>query len=154
MEALGIQGMSSDESDHTTGRGEPTYHNHKKSWCSPILIKWLHILDCLFLRYKGGHTMLQGGWPHYYLEGDGQLESADGMRGLPVVCYSAPATMEPFEFQFLKPVSITLNLIHSEWVQGWAFLLSQDLCYRVASCYDLLNQSIVLGCAHPEGDLS
>ncbi|KAH9922192.1 uncharacterized protein B0H18DRAFT_1018437 [Fomitopsis serialis] len=133
--------MSSDESDHAAGRGEPTYFIRKKSWRSPALVAWLRTLDALhlFLRYKGAHLASQGGWPHYRLESD--IESSKpAVTGLPIGFYSAAATMDQFEAAWLKPLVISVNLIHS------------DRVLTHAARYDLSNRHIVTGRFDPRGE--
>ncbi|KAH7904840.1 hypothetical protein BJ138DRAFT_1018563 [Hygrophoropsis aurantiaca] len=64
---LGVDGMSSDESDHESGRGEATYYIVRKPWRTAKLTAYLHVLDALHLkmRYGGEWDKSSGSWPHY-----------------------------------------------------------------------------------------
>ncbi|KAH9920993.1 hypothetical protein B0H21DRAFT_712836 [Amylocystis lapponica] len=67
LETLGPRGMSSDESGHESGHGEPTYYVTRKKWRSSELVDWLHVLDRVHLwsRYQGQYDATPGAWPHY-----------------------------------------------------------------------------------------
>ncbi|KAH7908180.1 hypothetical protein BJ138DRAFT_1013312 [Hygrophoropsis aurantiaca] len=67
MLELGADGMSSDESDHSTGRGEATYRILQKRWRAPELTQYLRVLDALHLRlrYRGEWDASSGSWPHF-----------------------------------------------------------------------------------------
>jgi len=50
VESLGLDGMSSDESDHEGHKGEATYYILHKDWCSRQITAWLRMLNSLHLR--------------------------------------------------------------------------------------------------------
>ncbi|KAH7907602.1 hypothetical protein BJ138DRAFT_1014215 [Hygrophoropsis aurantiaca] len=64
---LGTDGMSSDESDHVSGRGEATYKILRRPWRATALTAFLRVLDALHLkkRYGGEWDKSIGGWPNY-----------------------------------------------------------------------------------------
>lgn len=59
--------MSTDESDHPSGRGEATYIVSKKPWRSADVTKRLRTLDALHLRerYGGESRASAGAWPRF-----------------------------------------------------------------------------------------
>ncbi|KAL4061726.1 hypothetical protein J3A83DRAFT_4101178 [Scleroderma citrinum] len=67
VQSLGLDGMSSDESDHEGHQGEATYHILDKPWRSRRITAWLRMLDSLHLclRYTGKWQATAGAWPHY-----------------------------------------------------------------------------------------
>ncbi|KAH9840938.1 uncharacterized protein C8Q71DRAFT_701912 [Rhodofomes roseus] len=117
LDALGVHGMSSDESDHEAGRGEATYIIPAKQWRSPELQTWLRTLDSLhlFVRYRGGFKASQGGWPHFRVSSR-NVSSAPAVTGLPVNCY-APSILkeyDSFKMKWLSPISKVIDLTHSD----------------------------------------
>ncbi|EPS99887.1 hypothetical protein FOMPIDRAFT_1095873, partial [Fomitopsis schrenkii] len=88
LDALGIEGMSSDESDHESGGGAPTYIASGLNWRSPALCAWLRAFDSLHLcmRYREGFKASAGAWPHYRVDGAKQSKRRP-VRGLPRNCY-------------------------------------------------------------------
>ncbi|KAI5984175.1 hypothetical protein EDD15DRAFT_2177616, partial [Pisolithus albus] len=67
VQSLGLDGMSSDESDHEGHDGEATYHILDKDWRSQHITAWLRMLDALHLRlrYSGEWQATSGAWPHF-----------------------------------------------------------------------------------------
>ncbi|KAL4079358.1 hypothetical protein J3A83DRAFT_4085513 [Scleroderma citrinum] len=49
MQSLGLDGMSSNESDHKGHKGEATYYILHKDWCSCQITAWLCMLNSLHL---------------------------------------------------------------------------------------------------------
>ena len=49
VQSLGLDGMSSDESDHEGHKGEVTYYILHKDWRSRQITAWLRMLDSLHL---------------------------------------------------------------------------------------------------------
>ncbi|KAG1758896.1 hypothetical protein EDD22DRAFT_783311, partial [Suillus occidentalis] len=66
IKELGIDGMSSDESDHPPGNGKPVYQVHVKHWRSHKITDLLRSCDALHLRmrYGGDWDVSPGAWPH------------------------------------------------------------------------------------------
>ena len=117
LDALGVHGMSSDESDHEAGNGEPTYIIRSKQWCSPELQDWLRTLDSLHiaLRYKTHFDVTQGGWPHYRVAGR-KVSSRAPVQGLPLNCYSTSLleSYDSLRTSWLRPMTnAEANLKHS-----------------------------------------
>ena len=122
IDALGVHGMSSDESDHEAGRGEPTYIIRPKQWCSPELQAWLRTLDSLHLcmRYKTQFDASQGSWPHYRVVGR-KASIRSPIQGLPINCYSTSllSAYDDFRMTWLRPmVNTHANLAHTTEVIG------------------------------------
>ncbi|KAI6003561.1 hypothetical protein EDC04DRAFT_2523169, partial [Pisolithus marmoratus] len=67
VQSLGLDGMSSDESDHEGHNREATYYILDKDWCSRRITAWLQLLDALHLRlqYLGEWQATSGAWPHF-----------------------------------------------------------------------------------------
>jgi len=67
VQSLGLDGMSSDESDHEDHKGEATYYILHKDWRSCQITAWLRMLDSLHLRlrYRGEWRATAGSWPHF-----------------------------------------------------------------------------------------
>lgn len=107
LDALGVHGMSTDESDHESGRGEPTYVVRPKRWCSPELHHWLRTLDSLHLavRYRTHFDATQGGWPHFRVAGRNPSICAP-VPGLPINCYSTSLleSYDEFRMSWLHPI--------------------------------------------------
>ncbi|KAH9842042.1 uncharacterized protein C8Q71DRAFT_701214 [Rhodofomes roseus] len=120
MCALGVHGMSTDESDHPTGGGEATYYIRSKTWRSPELQTWLRTLDSLHLwaRYRGSFKASQGGWPHFRVPCRKNSDRPPVIK-LPRNCYAPWLLQSSNEFQLklLDPNSRLINLQHSEDVQ-------------------------------------
>ncbi|KAG1786345.1 uncharacterized protein HD556DRAFT_1240528 [Suillus plorans] len=66
IKELGIDGMSSDESDHPPGNGIPVYQVRIKKWRSCKVTEILRACDALHLRmrYGGDWDASPGAWPH------------------------------------------------------------------------------------------
>ncbi|KAH9913376.1 uncharacterized protein B0H18DRAFT_402892 [Fomitopsis serialis] len=141
IDALGVHGMSTDESDHAVGRGEPTYFIRSKAWRSPELQVWLRTLDSLHLwtRYRGGFQASQGGWPHYRVASQ-QVTTRPAVINLPTNCY-APSLLQgcdPFKMKWLSPLPDKINLKHADHI------------IETAKLYDLSRQVVVTGRFDPE----
>ncbi|KAJ2927300.1 hypothetical protein H1R20_g9793, partial [Candolleomyces eurysporus] len=64
--AYGWEGMSTDDSDHDNGSGEPDYGVLKKKWRHPDVSACLKTLDCLHRdsRFKKNRRVTAGAHPH------------------------------------------------------------------------------------------
>ncbi|KAI5981329.1 hypothetical protein EDD15DRAFT_2183621, partial [Pisolithus albus] len=89
VQSLGLDGMSSDESDHEGHSGEATYHILDKDWRSRHVTAWLQMLDALHLRlrYSGEWRTTSGAWPHFRTSGLKE-SGKPAVRGLPTDFYS------------------------------------------------------------------
>ncbi|KAH7903560.1 hypothetical protein BJ138DRAFT_1020430 [Hygrophoropsis aurantiaca] len=72
VKQLGVDGMSSDESDLEalgpgTSKTQVTYSIVQKQWRASAVTNWLRTLDSLHirLRYKGEWKVSAGAWPHF-----------------------------------------------------------------------------------------
>ncbi|KAI6146475.1 hypothetical protein BKA82DRAFT_4160710 [Pisolithus tinctorius] len=67
VQQLGVDGMSSDESEHEGHGGEATYYALHKDWRSRHITTWLQLLDSLhlWLRYRREWQAMVGAWPHF-----------------------------------------------------------------------------------------
>ncbi|KAH9931480.1 uncharacterized protein B0H18DRAFT_872176 [Fomitopsis serialis] len=118
VDALGVHGMSSDESDHELGEGQATYFIKNVKWRSPALLVWLRELDSLHLwvRYRAGFSASEGNWPHFRV--DGRRNSLrPPIRGLPKNCYAATLNFDEFQMKWLKPISQDIALMHRQDVR-------------------------------------
>ncbi|KAI6156910.1 hypothetical protein BKA82DRAFT_541770 [Pisolithus tinctorius] len=59
VQQLGVDGMSSDESEHEGHGGEATYYALHKDWRSHHITAWLQLLDLLHLRLRYRTTSLK-----------------------------------------------------------------------------------------------
>lgn len=100
MMALGVDGMSSDESDHPSGQGEPIYKIANKDWRPLELKRWLRTSDSLHLwgRYRGMFSKTPGNWPHFRSPSINLNSSRPPVPGLPSNCYSDSWKMRTTEF--------------------------------------------------------
>lgn len=118
VDALGVQGMSSDESDHETGQGQATYFIKKVPWRAALLHTWLRELDSLHLwvRYKLARSASAGSWPHFRV--DGRKESVrNPVIGLPQNCYSPIMKLDKFRWRALEYIAKDISLVHPEEVK-------------------------------------
>ncbi|KAH9914566.1 uncharacterized protein B0H18DRAFT_125338 [Fomitopsis serialis] len=141
VDALGVHGMSTDESDHEAGRGEATYFIRSKTWRSAELQTWLRTLDSLHLwtRYRGGFKASQGGWPHFRVASQHPC-TRPPIVGLPTNCY-APSLLQrydTFKLKWLSPLPNNIDLKHP------------DPIIETARLYDLAHKVLVTGHFDPE----
>ncbi|KAH9918992.1 uncharacterized protein B0H18DRAFT_882440, partial [Fomitopsis serialis] len=123
MTSLGPEGMSSDESDHDAGGGEPVYKISTSSWRSLRLTSWLRGLDALHLmdRYRGVFDKSPGGWPHFRQAALGKPSARAAVGHLPRECYADNwlANQSLFLRDTLQMVDMAVNLTHPEDIQRW-----------------------------------
>jgi hypothetical protein len=87
---LGVDGVSTDESDHENNRGVPQYLIVQKPWRNPTLSSWYRALDSLHrhLRFRPVRKATRGAQPHIRLPSS----RIDGTRGevaqLPINAYN------------------------------------------------------------------
>ncbi len=89
IQALGVNGMSSDESDHENDHQQ--YRIIVKRWRHPEVTPWLRVFDKLYHRYRlsgGDMQTLQGGFPHLRVESNISSDSHPVSR-LPRNAYSS-----------------------------------------------------------------
>jgi len=89
VQSLGLDGMSSDESDHEGHKGEATYYVLDKTWRSRRITAWLRMLDSLHLclRYTGEWQATAGAWPHYRMTSLNE-STRSPVKALPTDFYS------------------------------------------------------------------
>ena len=111
IDALGVEGMSSDESDHELAAGAPSYVVSELRWRSPALSTWLRMFDSLHLRirYKEGVNATAGSWPHYRVDGCKESKRHP-VRGLPRNCYSATLETDEFRRHWLDQINEDIDL--------------------------------------------
>lgn len=90
VKMLGVDGMSSDESDHESGEGEATYFASCKHWRSAEVTQYLHTLDAWHLRerYGGRFQATSGAWPHFRSP-DPKISEREPVNKLPRNFYNA-----------------------------------------------------------------
>jgi len=88
IEQFGVSGMSTDESEHEAGRGEPTYFVLNKTWRAKRVTTFFRLLDSLYLHMRYSHqwTRSQGAWPRFRAVSLRDSVSAPA-SGLPRNCY-------------------------------------------------------------------
>lgn len=121
MTALGSDGMSSDESDHESGGGEPIYKISRCSWRSLRLTTWLRGLDSIHLmgRYKRMFKKTAGSWPHFRIADKTKVSERPALTGLPGGCYDAGwfSQQSAFIRGRLNVADIEVNLTHPQDIQ-------------------------------------
>ena len=122
VQSLGLDGMSSDESDHEGHKGEATYYILHKDWHSCQITAWLCMLDSLHLclRYHGEWQATAGSWPHFRTS---HLKESTRpvINELPVDFYSrnwygAQSTFMKGELK-AKKQSVSLAIVPSEYLK-------------------------------------
>ncbi|KAI0323605.1 hypothetical protein GY45DRAFT_1264317 [Cubamyces sp. BRFM 1775] len=85
--ALGVHGMSSDESDHRNGAVQ--YGVFKKDWRNPIITGWLRVFDSLYrrLRLNEANHSTPGSHPHLCFYSDKSSSRHPPVKGLPRNAY-------------------------------------------------------------------
>lgn len=95
LERLGVQGMSSDESDGEAPNeiqhvSEPTFEILRPKWREPRLAGWLRCLDTLHMKSRRPDGKpARGNHPHQRVEGDSvkYSKSKGFVSGLPINAY-------------------------------------------------------------------
>ncbi|KAF7971542.1 hypothetical protein HWV62_20856 [Athelia sp. TMB] len=136
VQLLGLSGMSSDESDHESGKGEPTYIIARKAWRSAAVTERLHVLDALHLRqrYRNESRATAGAWPRFRIPQVSKTSGRSAVLGLPRPYYNE---------QFLEGMASSWRNRH----------ISKEACdlkvppaiIQRAKKYDLSNRQIVTG---------
>lgn len=87
---LGVDGMSSDESDHGDMSGIPQFRIVKKPWRNPILSSWLHVFDAIhrYSRFRPVRRTTRGAQPHIRLLGNKIDDSRPAVIRLPINAYN------------------------------------------------------------------
>ncbi|KAF7972058.1 hypothetical protein HWV62_19205 [Athelia sp. TMB] len=136
VELLGKHGMSSDESDHPSGKGEATYIISRKVWRSTAVTERLRILDALHLyaRYDDEARATAGAWPRFRTPHIVRESKRPAVQDLPRAYYDET-------FLATKP---------SNWRDRHVLEESCDLkvplaIIKRAESYDLSNRQVVAG---------
>ena len=158
VQELGVSGMSSDESDHESGRGPATYAIVNKDWRSSGVMELLRLLNALHLRwrYQNNWNPTLGAWPHLRLLSRKSSTRA-AVKGLPNNVYSpkflASLTQEAFDelclIEEILPVEISDGLrgfVISLVIYSFPELTSYTI--SLASPYDIFNRTTVSSRAH------
>lgn len=95
LKYLGVDGMSSDDSDHGVATGVPQYRIVRKPWRHPSLAPWLRVFDALHRhsRFRPVRRVTRGAQAHIRLLGN----RVDASRAaVPQLCQNAynPAWLE------------------------------------------------------------
>jgi len=113
IKELGIDGMSSDESDHSPGNGLPNYIIRHKHWHSRETTKFLRICDSFHVRYryKGHWEASAGAWPHLRIPSLKHSTRGPVMQ-LPVNLYAGDwlNSLDEFQREALQVQSANYNL--------------------------------------------
>ncbi|KAG2747182.1 hypothetical protein P692DRAFT_20697506, partial [Suillus brevipes Sb2] len=113
IKQLGINGMSSDESDHSASNGLATYRIHIKRWRSQKVTDFLRTCDALHLmvRYQLEWDATPGAWPHLRLPSL-RFSLRAAVQKLPINFYDQDwlETLNGFQKDVLQPRSEECDL--------------------------------------------
>ncbi|KAH7908072.1 hypothetical protein BJ138DRAFT_406823 [Hygrophoropsis aurantiaca] len=141
VQQLGVDGMSSDESDHEAGHGEASYVIKRKVWRAKAISTWLRTLDSLHLRarYKGEWKASSGAWPHLRMTSTTKSERK-AVPGLPKNFYSKKwiNQLDEFESTDLQCRGAAQDLSVPREVK------------KLAKPYDLSSHKVVRGGGDPD----
>lgn len=100
---LGIEGVSTDESDHENTTQHPRYRIVKKSWRNDDLIFWYRTFDALHQhsRFRPVNRATRGAQPHARIPSDRSNEFSAAVSQLPRNAY------DPEWLQALHPQYVT-----------------------------------------------
>ncbi|KAF7967372.1 hypothetical protein HWV62_34459 [Athelia sp. TMB] len=114
VQNLGMDGMSSDESDHETGAGEATYFLTSKKWRAVEVTQYLHDLDAwhLYERYGHQYQASAGAWPHFRSPDQQQISTREPVNQLPSNFYNLAwwKNITTFERGVVNPSKAKFNL--------------------------------------------
>jgi hypothetical protein len=151
---LGVDGMSSDESDHENMSGMPQFRIVKKPWRNPTLSPWLRVFDSIhrYSRFRPVRRTTRGAQPHIRLLGNKVDDSCPAVIRLPGNAYnSAWLEMldtydreileadedEIYDFSHLPEVLEYVNLIPLLPFRKLTFLKTCPTAPRMCSCHYL-----------------
>ncbi|CAA7270752.1 unnamed protein product [Cyclocybe aegerita] len=90
IKALGVNGMSSDESDTDVDGDMVGYRVRMPEWRSPSLTSWLHAIDSVYMMERR-KTRIRGALPHLRIYALGPFSTSERfVAGLPINAYSQP----------------------------------------------------------------
>lgn len=150
--------MSSDESSHEDGHGEPTYIVVKRNWRSHELNEFLRVIDCLHLwgRYRGKWEASSGGWPHFRSTSLDTQSARPAVSKLSINCYGPNwlAGQNTFAIDMLSIVTQPFPLTFQQDVLEYVTFLSNrnfSSLFQLSSAgqYDSRDRRAVTGRAGP-----
>lgn len=123
LKYLGVDGMSSDDSDHGVATGVPQYRIVKKSWRHPSLAPWLRVFDALHRhsRFRPVRRTTRGAQAHIRLLGN-RVDSS--RAAVPQLCQNAynPTWLDglnEFDREDLQMDANLYNFSHSPEIYQW-----------------------------------
>ncbi|RXW23264.1 hypothetical protein EST38_g2591 [Candolleomyces aberdarensis] len=121
LAAYGVDGMSTDESNHDNGSGRPIFNIHNKKWRHPHAINTLHTLDALHRdsRFRPIRKNTPGAHPH-----ERRLSS--------VLSTSAPVPRLPS------------SLYDPDWLHRQSDIIKQDLEVYESTAYDFSHDPYIV----------
>ncbi|KAI0323556.1 hypothetical protein GY45DRAFT_1264373 [Cubamyces sp. BRFM 1775] len=126
LEALGVHGMSSDESDHRNGAVQ--YGVFKKEWRNPAITKWLRVFDSLYrrLRLNEASHSTPGSHPHLRFYSDKQSSRHPPVKNLPRNAYDPEwlAGLNQYDIKLLGCLNVTYNFTHHPDMERYGFSLT------------------------------
>lgn len=112
---LGVDGMSSDESDHDSGL--PQYRILVKPWRNPVLAPWLRVFDALHRRsrFRPVDRATRGAQPHLRIVSSKQDGSRAAVTHLPKNAYNSIwlSNLPDYDLRRLHPQDETYSFSHS-----------------------------------------
>jgi hypothetical protein len=113
---LGVDGMSSDESDKEAD-GSHVLSIRAKKWRHRNLTRWLHDLDTVSLahRVSTSGTAKKGNWPHRRRFVSGKFSDGPPIRQLPKSFYDASflASLSDAQLEELEIIDRPYDLTHT-----------------------------------------
>ncbi|KAH9855536.1 hypothetical protein C2E23DRAFT_724205 [Lenzites betulinus] len=145
--ALGVKGMSSDESDHRNGIAQ--YGVFAKEWRNPIVTRWLRVLDSLYrrLRFGDADENKPGSQPHNRFYSDRVSTRRPPVKGLPCNAYDPEwlRNLHPYDKKhLLVQEDVQYNFSHNPELQKCVFppaleyshVNARTLYFRLADDYN------------------
>jgi hypothetical protein len=122
LDALGDDGMSTDESFVDSDTHQTTYTVTKPEWRHPDLHNWLRVFDHLHHRNHIESWSLdkRGAFPHIRTESQKVHLKSHAPRGLPINAYD-PRWIESRETLYLD------HVLCPQWEQQYNFMHSSDV---------------------------
>ncbi|OBZ66301.1 hypothetical protein A0H81_13818 [Grifola frondosa] len=115
LQDLGIDGMSSDESEHENGVTQ--YRVLVKPWRNPLLTPWLRIFDAAYRqdRLNGCNQSTRGAQPHLRLASQKVDYSRPAVSHLPANAYNLKwlKSLSQFDLESLSPKRLEYDFSHT-----------------------------------------
>ncbi|KAJ7078370.1 hypothetical protein C8R43DRAFT_910409, partial [Mycena crocata] len=128
LEELGVDGMSSDESQKEDNARTPEYHILAPSWRARRVAPWLRMFDSLhhILRKEGEAAVSRGGWPRYRKITQKKSSSSKFVAGLPRNFYDSRwIESDALRKYDLRADAVPYDFTHDDDIMKFVFSLEQ-----------------------------